>query len=190
MLSSGTACYHLGWNIIIWDAMLSSGANVIIWDKMLSSGANVIMVSSGLSCDVFIWDDNTPLFCFSWKLHSLLYSWIFFYALYFLCASDSFFCFKKCHVFFVSFNIATFRINVGVRTEIFRDPHDPLLFCVAQGIFWLSTERLSRSTLHLKEGERGVWGVFTLVLCSLATVTSCIDASVRIVTKPEGETST
>ncbi len=26
-------------------------------------------------------------------------------------------------------------------------------------------------------------GVFTLVLCSLATVTSCIDASVRIVTK-------
>jgi hypothetical protein len=24
-----------------------------------------------LSCDVIIWDDNTPLFCFSWKLHSL-----------------------------------------------------------------------------------------------------------------------
>ncbi len=46
--------------------------------------------------------------------------------------------------------------------------------------FWLSTERLSRSTLHLKEGERGVC---TLLLCSLATVMSCIDASVRIVTK-------
>ncbi len=26
-----------------------------------------------LSCDVIIWDDNTPLFCFSWKLHSLGY---------------------------------------------------------------------------------------------------------------------
>ncbi len=44
--------------------------------------------------------------------------------------------------------------------------HDPLLFSVAQGICWLSTERLSCSTLHLKEGERGVG---TLVLCSLAT---------------------
>ncbi len=82
MLSSGTTCYHLGWNVIIWDAMLSSGANGIIWDKMLSSGAKFIMVSSGanviiwcyhvmLSCDVIIWDDNTPLFYFSWKLHSL-----------------------------------------------------------------------------------------------------------------------
>ncbi len=25
------------------------------------------------SCDVIIWDDNTPLFYFSWKLHSLKY---------------------------------------------------------------------------------------------------------------------
>ncbi len=25
-----------------------------------------------LSYDVIIWDDNTPLFCFSWKLHSLV----------------------------------------------------------------------------------------------------------------------
>jgi hypothetical protein len=25
-----------------------------------------------LSCDVIIWDDNTPLFYFSWKLYSLL----------------------------------------------------------------------------------------------------------------------
>jgi hypothetical protein len=32
MLSSGTKCYHLGLNGIIWDAMLSFGANVIIWD--------------------------------------------------------------------------------------------------------------------------------------------------------------
>ncbi len=53
MLSSGNTCYHLGWNVIIWDAMLSSGANVIIWDKMLSSEANLIMVSSG--ANVIIW---------------------------------------------------------------------------------------------------------------------------------------
>jgi hypothetical protein len=53
MLSCGTKFYHLGWNVIIWDAMLSSGANVIIWDKILSSGANVIMVSSG--ANVIIW---------------------------------------------------------------------------------------------------------------------------------------
>ncbi len=34
--------------------------------------------------------------------------------------------------------------------------HNHLLFSVAQGIFWLSTERLSRNTFHLKEGgERG-----------------------------------
>ncbi len=40
--------------VIIWDAMLSSGANVIIWEEMLSSGANVIiwdeMLSSGTKC--------------------------------------------------------------------------------------------------------------------------------------------
>jgi hypothetical protein len=30
MLSSGTKCYHLGLNVIICDAMLSSRANVII----------------------------------------------------------------------------------------------------------------------------------------------------------------
>ncbi len=36
--------------------------------------------------------------------------------------------------------------------------HDPLLFSVAQGIFWLSTESLSVSTLHLKEGgERSLY---------------------------------
>jgi hypothetical protein len=38
MLSSGMKCYHLELNVIIWDAMLSSGAAAIIWDKMLSSG--------------------------------------------------------------------------------------------------------------------------------------------------------
>jgi hypothetical protein len=40
-------------------------------------------------------------------------------------------------------------------TEIYKDPHDPLHFSVVQGIFSLSTERLSRSTLHLKEGGEG-----------------------------------
>ncbi len=44
--------------------------------------------------------------------------------------------------------------------------HDPFLFGVAQGSFWLSTERLSRSTLHLKEGERG-GGREDLYFCSL-----------------------
>ncbi len=53
MASSGTKCYHLGQHVIIWDAMLSSGANVIIWKKMISSGANVIMVLSG--ANVIIW---------------------------------------------------------------------------------------------------------------------------------------
>jgi hypothetical protein len=94
MLSSGMKCYHLelmlssGANVIIWDGMLlsgmkcyhleqmlSSGANVIIWDEMPSSGANVIICiycyHLVLSCDVIIWDDNTPHFYFSWKLHSL-----------------------------------------------------------------------------------------------------------------------
>ncbi len=59
-------------------------------------------------------------------------------------------------------------------TEIYID-YSP--FSVAQGIFWLSSERLSRRTLHLKEGGR----VCTLVLC--CPVMSCIDPSVRIVTK-------
>jgi hypothetical protein len=43
MLSSGTKCYHLGLNVIIWDAMLSSGAIFVIWDAMLSSGDYVII---------------------------------------------------------------------------------------------------------------------------------------------------
>jgi hypothetical protein len=68
MLSSGTKCYHL-------ELMLSSRANVIICYEMLSTGANVIICiycyHLVLSCDVIIWDDNTPLFYFSWKLHSL-----------------------------------------------------------------------------------------------------------------------
>ncbi len=53
MLSSGMKCYHLGRNVIIWNAMLSSGANVIIWDKMLSCGANVVMLS--FRANVIIW---------------------------------------------------------------------------------------------------------------------------------------
>ncbi len=32
MLSSGTKRYHLRQNVIIWDAMLLSGANVIVRD--------------------------------------------------------------------------------------------------------------------------------------------------------------
>ncbi len=55
-----------------------------------------------------------------------------------------------------------------------------LLFSVAQGIFWLSTERLSRSTLDLK--EEGTGSLYSCIR-SLATVTSYIDLSVRIVTK-------
>ncbi len=54
-----------------------------------------------------------------------------------------------------------------------------VLFSVAQGMFWLTTERLSRSTLQLKEG------VCTLVLCSLETVMSCDSDKI-----PEGGTST
>ncbi len=42
--------------------------------------------------------------------------------------------------------------------------HDPLLFSVAQGIFWLFTEKISRSTLHLKEGGEVE---STLVPCNL-----------------------
>ncbi len=49
----------------------------------------------------------------------------------------------------------------------------PLLFYVAQGIFWLSSDWFSCITWHLKVvGEER--GVCTLVLCSLATVMSCI----------------
>ncbi len=39
-------------------------------------------------------------------------------------------------------------------TEITHD-RPPSLWCCARNIFWLSTERLSCSTLHLKEGEEG-----------------------------------
>ncbi len=88
MLSSGMKCYHLGLNVSIWDEMLSSGMQCYHLELMLSSGtkgyhlelilwygANVIIWTwcyhLVLSCDVIIWDDNTPLFYFSWKLHTL-----------------------------------------------------------------------------------------------------------------------
>jgi hypothetical protein len=73
MLSSGMKCYHL-------QLILSSGANVIIWDEMLSSRwkfyhleLKVIICDEILS--FIIWDDNTPLFYFFWKLHSLFADW-------------------------------------------------------------------------------------------------------------------
>jgi hypothetical protein len=70
-----------------------------------------------------------------------------------------------------------------IYTEIIPDP-DPLLFSVVQEILLLFTERLSRSTLHLvKGGAHGERVVCTPVLCSFATVLSCIDPSVRMVTK-------
>jgi hypothetical protein len=42
--------------------------------------------------------------------------------------------------------------------EIYRDYPPTTLFSsvLLKGYFWLSTERLSRSTFHLKEGEREV----------------------------------
>jgi hypothetical protein len=51
-----------------------------------------------------------------------------------------------------------------VRPEIYDTEitHDPLLLSTAQGIFELSTERLSRSTLHLKEGGEGSLYSWTL----------------------------
>ncbi len=74
------------------------------------------------------------------------------------------------------------RSQVGC-TQIYRHyhiTHDPLLFSVAQGIFWLSSERLSRSTLHLTEG--GEESLYSCTYSCIATVTSCIETSVRIVT--------
>jgi hypothetical protein len=58
---------------------------------------------------------------------------------------------------------------LALRPEI---THDPLLFNVAQHAV---------HHIYKRGGEGSLYG--THVLCSLATVTSCIDASVRIVTK-------
>jgi hypothetical protein len=66
--------------------------------------------------------------------------------------------------------------------------HYQLLFSVAQGIFWLSTERLLRSTLHLKEGGEGSLHSCTLQSCNCDVLHRplCADSD-RI---PEGGTST
>ncbi len=94
MLSSGTKCYHLGWNFIIWDEMLSSGVkfyhlelmlsswtnfyhlgwNVIIWDAMLSSGVNVIIWDKMLSCGanvvMLLFGANVIIWCYRVMLSS------------------------------------------------------------------------------------------------------------------------
>ncbi len=58
------------------------------------------------------------------------------------------------YIFQVWFRTSKLLKSFNPNTEI---THDALLFGVAQGIFWLSTERLLRSTgtLHLKEGGEG-----------------------------------
>ena len=59
-VTSGSKCYHLGRNVFIWDAMLSSGANVFIWEKMLSSGMKCyhleLMLSYGTNCYHLGWN--------------------------------------------------------------------------------------------------------------------------------------
>ncbi len=52
--------------------------------------------------------------------------------------------------------------------------HDPLLFSVAQGIFWLSTEWLSRSTLHLKQWAEG--SLYSLYCVVLQMLSLCADS--------------
>jgi hypothetical protein len=92
---------------------------------------------------------------------------------------------QPCITFTVDYRTASCkRLAICSGQRYTENSQDPLLFSVAQGIFWLS-ERLSCSTLHLKKGggreERTLYR--TLVQYSLATETSCIDPSVRIVTK-------
>ncbi len=66
------------------------------------------------------------------------------------------------------------------KPEIYRDYYPrPLLFSVAQGVFWLSTETLMQ---YIK--FKGVGSLYSCTLLScIATVMSCIDALRRIVTK-------
>ncbi len=77
-----------------------------------------------------------------------------------------FFCFLQFHEIHLEFNhVICFRKSTSFRyTEIYRDypTHDPLIFGVAQGIFWLSAERVPRSILHLKDG--GTLVPFSVVL--------------------------
>ncbi len=74
MLPSGMKCYHLGWNVIIWDEMLSSGANVIIWNAMLSSWANVIIwdkvLSFGANVVMLSFGANVIIWCYHVMLSS------------------------------------------------------------------------------------------------------------------------
>ncbi len=75
MLSSRTKCNYLGLNIIIWDAMLSSGANVIIWDEMLME-LLYYCYNLVFSCDVIIWVDNTPFFIFTGNFTHDVIIWV------------------------------------------------------------------------------------------------------------------
>jgi hypothetical protein len=70
-LSSGTTCYHLGCNVIIWNLCYHLWQNAIIWSLCYNGIIRSSCYHLVLSCDVIIWDDNTPFFYFSWKLHSL-----------------------------------------------------------------------------------------------------------------------
>ncbi len=74
--------------------------------------------------------------------------------------------------------------GIGVLQRYIEITHDPLLFSVAQGIFWLSPERLSRCTLHLKEGGEG--SLYTIVLFRVVLHRLLCEDSHKI---PEGRTS-
>jgi hypothetical protein len=72
-------------------------------------------------------------------------------------------------------------ILLRLTPEIYRDYPRPTFSLVLRKEYFDCPQRDSHAMHYiLKRGERGVC---TFVLCSLATVMSCIDASVRIVTK-------
>ncbi len=62
--------------------------------------------------------------------------------------------------------------------------HDPLIFIVLRKEYFYCHRETLTQYITFKRG------VCTLVLCSLATVMSCIDASVQVVKISEGGTST
>jgi len=60
MLSCGMNCYHVGWNVIMWDQMLSCGVECYHVGSMLSCGGRILScgVDNHVGSNVIMWGSN------------------------------------------------------------------------------------------------------------------------------------
>ncbi len=68
MISSGTKSYHLGWDVIIWSYFYHMGRNVTIWDETLSSGMKCYHLELMLSSETKCYHLGRKCYHLGWNV--------------------------------------------------------------------------------------------------------------------------